>query len=58
MTSKNQSGQGNIQCFNFDKMDKENISPEDMVVEFYTQVVSYYKLVYLKVYMFISNLFL
>lgn len=58
MTSKNQSGQGKIQCFNFDKMDKENISPEDMVVEFYTQVVSYYKLVYLKVYMFRSNLFL
>lgn len=32
------------QGYNFYKMDKENISPEDMVVEFYTQVVSYYKL--------------
>lgn len=40
MTSQ-ASSQGKIH--NFHKMDKENISPEDMVVEFYTQVVNYYK---------------
>lgn len=47
------SSQGKIH--NFHKMDKENISPEDMVVEFYTQVVNYYKSLhaYLDLYFFL-----
>lgn len=47
------SSQGKIH--NFHKMDKESISPEDMVVEFYTQVVNYYKSLhaYLDLYFFL-----